>query len=307
MDILGKRYYIFLFSLVMIVPGLIILAFNGLPFSIDFTGGSYLEVQFASGVTPPTEQVTNIYTQAGVGGATVQTSDNGILIIRSKFMEDQTRGQIVSAMEQKFNTTIDVLQFNSVGPAIGREVTQQAAIAVIVSALGVILYITFAFRGVQHAFRYGVCAITAMFHDFLVVLSISAIGAKFFGWQFDTLFLTAFLTVIGFSVQDTIVVFDRIRENTNIHRRISFEQLANHSIVQTLGRSINTQLMTSEFLLLALALFGGDTLRIFSIVLLVGLFMGTYSSIFIAAPLLVIWENKEWKNWFKPKQLKTAS
>jgi len=117
----------------------------------------------------------------------------------------------------------------------------------------------------------------------------------------DSLFLTALLTVIGFSVQDKIVVFDRIRENANIFRRLDYEVLVNHSIVQTLQRSINTQLMTVEFLLLALALFGGVTLQEFAIILLVGLFSGTYSSIFIAASILVLWENREWNNWFRPK------
>ncbi|GAI87026.1 unnamed protein product [marine sediment metagenome] len=162
----------------------------------------------------------------------------------------------------------------------------------------VVLYITFAFRGIPNAFRYGVCAIIAMLHDVLVVFSITFIGSYFWGWQIDALFLTALLTVIGFSVQDKIVVFDRIRENTNIYRRIPYETLVNHSIVQTLSRSINTQLMTVEFMLLALVLFGGVTLQQFAATMLVGLASGTYSSIFIAAPLLVIWENQEWKTWF---------
>jgi preprotein translocase subunit SecF len=128
-----------------------------------------------------------------------------------------------------------------------------------------------------------------------------------FGWQIDALYLTAVLTVIGFSVQDKVVVFDRIRENTGIYRRLDFERLVNHSIVQTLQRSINTQLMTVEFMLLALALFGGITLREFSTILLVGLFSGTYSSIFIAAPILVVWEGKEWKRWFRSKQPSAAA
>ena len=120
-----------------------------------------------------------------------------------------------------------------------------------------------------------------------------------FGWQVDALFLTALLTVIGFSVQDKVVVFDRIRENSSIYRKLPFERLVNHSIIQTLQRSINTQLMTVEFMLLALALFGGVTLREFAVILLVGLFSGTYSSIFIASSILVVWENREWKKWFR--------
>jgi preprotein translocase subunit SecF len=196
----------------------------------------------------------------------------------------------------------EILTADNVGPSIGKEVAARAAEAVAVASLGVILYIAFAFRGVPHATRFGVCAIIAMVHDVLIVISVLGIGVAFFGWQFDSLSLTALLTVIGFSVQDIIVVFDRMRENNRIFRKISFEQLANHSIVQTLGRSINTQLMTSEFILLALAFVGGTTLRQFAIILLVGLFSGTYSSIFIAAPILVIWENQEWKNWFKKGQ-----
>jgi preprotein translocase subunit SecF len=201
-------------------------------------------------------------------------------------------------MEERFSSDVTVLRSESVGPTISREVTVRAGLAVAVAAVVVVIYMTFAFRGIPHAFRYGVCAIIAMIHDVAVVVSLGAIGGHFFGWQIDALFLTALLTVIGFSVQDKIVVFDRIRENSNIHRRLPFETLVNHSIIQTLQRSINTQLMTVEFMLLALALFGGVTLREFAVILLVGLFSGTYSSIFIAAPVLVAWENREWRTWF---------
>ena len=214
-------------------------------------------------------------------------------------MSDEARASVVSDLAAKTNDSITVQSFESVGPTIGQEVTSRAILAVAFAALAVILYIWFAFRGVNNAIRYGLCAIIAMFHDVLVVLSLTAIGGLLFGWQVDTLFLTALLSVIGFSVQDKVVVFDRIRENSAVLRRLDFEKLVNHSIVQTLQRSINTQLMTVEFMLLALALFGGVTLREFAIILLIGLFMGTYSSIFIAAPILVIWENGEWRNWFK--------
>ncbi len=229
-----------------------------------------------------------------------------MLLIRSPFMDETTVNNIVETINTTFKDTVTVRRADSVGPTIGREVTSRAAVAVAIAALAVIIYITLAFRGVQHSFRYGVCAIVAMFHDVLVVISLSAIGGLIFGWQVDSLFLTALLSVIGFSVQDKVVVFDRIRENSSIYRRLPFETLANHSIVQTLQRSINTQLMTVEYMLLALALFGGVTLREFAIILLVGLFMGTYSSIFIAAPILVIWETKEWKNWFGRKSTSAA-
>lgn len=301
MNILGKRYIFFVISLLAIIPGMIILATGGgLPLSIDFTGGSLLEVKFESGIAPSTEEVIALYNDLGYGDVQIKTTTGqDILIIQSAKLEDEQQVEIVDAMEAEFSDTVTVLLFDNVSSAIGQEVTSRAFLAVSVAALGVIIYMTFAFRGLEHAFRYGVCAILAMIHDVLIVLSLSAIGGKLWGWQFDSLALTALLTVIGFSVQDKIVVFDRMRENRGIYRKLDFEILANHSIVQSLGRSINTQLMTSEFMLLAVALFGGLTLREFAILLLVGLFSGTYSSIFIAAPILVIWEKKEWKTWFK--------
>jgi len=301
-NIIGKRYYFFLLSFFLILPGLLVIAIWGLNLAIDFTGGTLLEVRFESGQIPPNAEVFKLYNDLDVSDAQIQSTGEGSIVARSSFLDEATRAKIISAMEMKFNDKVEVLRFDSVGPTIGQEVTARAALAVGVAALAVVIYITFAFRGIQNALRYGICAILAMFHDVLIVLSLGAIGAKFFGWQIDALFLTALLTVIGFSVQDKIVVFDRIRENSNIYKKLDFEILVNHSIVQTLQRSINTQLMTVEFMLLALALFGGVTLQEFAIILLVGLFSGTYSSIFIAAPILVIWENREWKKWFGRKE-----
>ncbi len=298
-DILGKRYWLFALSLLVILPGLLILAFSGLPLSIDFTGGSLLEVRFDN--SPAPAEILAVYETLGISDATVQTTDSGAFIIRSPFLDDQARENVLASLETTFGAT-ELLRYDSVGPAIGEQVTQRAALAVGVAALAVIIYIVFTFRGIQHAERYGLMAILAMIHDVAVVFSVAGIGSLLLGWEMDALFLTALLTVIGFSVQDKIVVFDRIRENATILRRLPYETLVNHSIVQTLQRSINTQLMTVEFLLLALALFGGVTLQEFAVILLVGLLSGTYSSIFIAAPLLVVWETGEWKTWFGRKQ-----
>jgi preprotein translocase subunit SecF len=307
LNILGKRYLYFLLSLIIIVPGFIVMAINGMPLAIDFTGGSLLEVKFNNATLPSTADVVQVYNDMGITDIKVTTSGNDLLIIRSTFLDETQRAEVVASMESKFNTTVEIQKFDSVGPTIGEQVTKRAGLAIAVAALGVVLFITFAFRGIQNAFRYGICAVIAMLHDILLVVSISAIGGHFFGWQVDSLFLTALLTVIGFSVQDKIVVFDRVRENSNIFRKLDFEKLVNHSIVQTLQRSINTQLMTSEFLLLALALFGGVTLREFAVILLVGLFSGTYSSIFIAAPILVVWEKREWKTWFRRNPATTSA
>jgi len=301
-DILSKRYLYFAVSLLVILPGLILLASRGLPLSIDFTGGSLLEVQFEGGETIPNADLVQLYESAGISDAQVQTTESGTLLIRSSFLSNETRDLILNEMREQSGGEVNVIRFDSVGPSIGAAVTSRAALAVGVAALAVVLYITWAFSRVPNAFRYGVCAVIAMIHDVAVVFSVAGIGALLFNWQIDSLFLTALLTVIGFSVQDKVVVFDRIRENTNIFRRLDYEKLVNHSIVQTLQRSINTQLMTVEFLLLALALFGGVTLQEFAVILLVGLFSGTYSSIFIAAPILVLWEKREWTNWFRRPQ-----
>ncbi|RJP52053.1 MAG: protein translocase subunit SecF [Anaerolineaceae bacterium] len=310
MNILGKRYWYFALSLLVILPGMVLIALNGLPLSIDFTGGSILEVRFA-GETPAPADVVAVYESLGVKDAQVQTTGTGTVQIRSSFLseasgeedtgETATSTAVQAALREEFGE-LTVERFDSVGPSIGRQVTQRAALAVAIAALAVVFYITYTFRGLEHAFRYGVIAIVAMIHDVAVVMSITALGGQFWGWQVDALFLTALLTVIGFSVQDKIVVFDRIRENSNVYRRLPYETLANHSIIQTLQRSINTQLMTVEFMLLALALFGGITLREFAVILLIGLFSGTYSSIFIAAPILVVWEKQEWKTWFRRKE-----
>ena len=297
MNILGKRYIFFGLSLLIILTGLAIILTRGIPLSIDFKGGSLLEISF-SGQSPETEEIYAVYDDAGIADVQVQTSETGSYIIRSQFLQNESRDAVLASLTEEIGE-VTVIRFDSVGPSIGEQVTSRGALAVLVSSVLVVLFIAWSFRGVENAFRYGICAILAMVHDVAIIFSFTAVGSILWGWEIDSLFLTALLTVIGFSMQDTIVVFDRIRENTNIFRRLEYETLVNHSIVQTLQRSINTQLMTVEFLLLALAMFGGITLREFAAVLLIGLLSGTYSSIFTAAPILVVWENREWKNWFR--------
>lgn len=311
MNIIKNRYLFFLLSLLVIIPGMVFMVLNWIgaaraPFAlgIDFRGGSLLEVQFA-GTRPPPAAITDLYgqfstSQQPITGPIVQPLGTDSYAIRSKQMDDATKGKLVEAMQQSTGSTVTVLNFTSVSPSIGAEVTQAAGLAILMAALAILIYIWFAFRGVEHSFRYGTAAIIAMLHDVFVVVGVEAMLSYFLHWEADALFLTAVLTVIGFSVHDTIVVFDRIRENSNIYRRVEYEKLVNHSVVQTLDRSINTQL-TVMFTLFALALFGGDTIRHFVIILLVGIFSGTYSSIFNASPILVVWENREWRDWFKPK------
>ena len=305
-DIVKHRYLYFGISLLVIIPGVIALVVWGLPLGIDFKGGSLLDVRFDSGTVPQPSEVVALYGENGYSDPIVQTSGETGMVIRSLEMTDAQRNQLVSAMESRFGSTITIQRFESVGPSIGQEVAKRAAMAVGMAALGILLYITYAFRGVPNAFRFGVAAIIAMLHDVAVVLGVEAIIAHFFHWEVDSLFLTALLTVIGFSVHDTIVVFDRIRENLNIYRKLPYETVVNHSIVQTLVRSINTQL-TVMLALLSLALFGGITIRHFVIILLVGVFSGTYSSIFNASPILVVWENREWRTWFRHNKTRVAN
>ena len=311
MNIIKNRYVYFLISLLIIIPGIVFMGLNWaksktgpLPLGIDFRGGSLLEVQF-EGTRPSSEEITALYAEFSseaepIADPVVQPLDDDSFSVRSKTMTDETKGLLVAEMETRFSSKVIVLNFTSVSPSIGAEVTRAAGLAILLAAVAILLYIWWAFRGVEHPYRYGTAAILAMLHDVFVVLGTEAILGYFLGWEADALFLTALLTVIGFSVHDTIVVFDRVRENSTSLRRIDYETMVNHSIVQPLDRSTTTQL-TVMLTLFALVLFGGDSTRHFVIILLVGIFSGTYSSIFNAAPILVVWENREWKNWFGRK------
>ncbi len=311
MNIIKNRYLYFVISLVIIIPGLVFMGIHWaqhpdvgpIPLGIDFRGGSLFEVQF-EGARPSADQIKDLYAQFSsetelLADPVIQPLGEDAYSIRSKKMEEETKTKMVAEMEASFGK-VTVLNFTSISASVGAEVAKAASIAILFAAAAILFYIWWAFRGVDHPIRYGTAAIMAMLHDVLVVLGVEAMLGFFLGWEADALFLTALLTVIGFSVHDTIVVFDRVRENSRIFRRLEYETLVNHSIVQTLDRSITTQL-TVMFTLTALVLFGGDSIRHFVIILLVGIFSGTYSSIFNAAPILVVWENREWKNWFKKK------
>ena len=298
-DIVGKRYWYFAFSALIMIPGLVALAAFGLPLAIDFTGGSLLQLEFDQPVSISTAEIKAIYAENDpeLDDPLVQTSGDQGLLIRSKSMDAEMKNVIEADIREAYGDFTE-LRFESVGPSVGAQVADRASQAVALAAAGILLYIAWAFRHVPNPFRYAVCAIIAMLHDVAIVVGLAAIFGHYLGWEVDALFLTALLTVIGFSVHDSIVVFDRIRENIGRHRGDAFENIVNHSIIQTLDRSINTQL-TVVFTLTALALFGGITIRHFVIWLLVGIVSGTYSSIFNASPLLVAWENGELTGWFQ--------
>ncbi len=285
-----KVWYV-VFSLLVIIPGLYFLLTSGLRLGIDFTGGALLEYKLERPATA--EQLKQVITEKGVEVGQILTSGNNTYIIRTKPIEQEKINAIKLTLSQKFGKVEERRQ-EFVGPLIGAELKQKTLIALLISSVVIVLYIAFSFRKIPKpasSWRFGIAAIIALIHDILVVVGTFAILGKFFGVEIDTLFVTALLTVIGFSVHDTIVVFDRIRENLRKYTGKKFIDVANLSVVQTLGRSLNTSL-TVIFVLLALLLFGGETIRWFVAALLIGIISGTYSSIFNATALLVWWEEK---------------
>jgi len=301
-DIVGKRYWYFLISALIIIPGLIAMVISvarfGSPLrlSIDFTGGALMELAFEQPVVPA--EVRQVFVAHGYGDTMVQTTlDAKTVLIRSKELEEGEGAKIQAELAAKFGPLTE-LRFDQVGPAVGREVTRSATTAIVAAALVIMGFIIFAWRKVPNALRYGICATTATLHDVLVTMGAFSILGLLLGWEADALFLTAMLTVTGYSVQDTIVVFDRIRENIPKRRGEPYELIVNRSLLETLHRSLATQL-NAMFIMIAILFFGGVTIRQFIATLLIGLISGTYSSIFTAVPLLVVWEKGEIGRFFR--------
>lgn len=325
------RYWWFAFSGIIILPGLYFLLLHplittgqpqlGLTSSIDFSGGALWEIRFQEQTvdTVSTADIAAAFEAQGFENARVQISsttledeerDIATTLVRTRSLDPvdpaAEQERLLNALQEQFGE-VTRERLETVGPTVSQESTRSAIIAVVGASIVILIYLTWAFREAPHPVRYGVCAILAMLHDVILILGIASILGVFFNVEVDALFLTALLTILSFSVHDTIVVFDRIRENLIAYRttkvygevgQTTFEEVVNHSIVQTLPRSINTQL-TTMFTLTALLLFGGESIRNFVLIMLIGLISGTYSSIFNAAQLLVIWENREWERWFK--------
>ena len=293
-DIIGRRNIYFLISGLMILPGLIGLAIWGLKLGIDFTGGSLVEVRLGS--NPASAQVRSVFVDAGLTDVSVITGSTTdalgkTYLIRTKTIDAGTKSDLLAKLGSAYGPLTED-RFESVGPVIGRETATNAFLAVIGASVLILLYLSYAFRQVPNPWRYGACAVFALLHDVVLVVGLWSILGRLFGLEVDALFVTAILTVVGFSVHDTIVVFDRVRENVSRFPGEMFERIVNFSVNQTLDRSINTSL-TVILTLTALLLLGGATIRGFVLVLLVGIVSGTYSSIFNASCLLVVWENGE--------------
>ena len=290
MDFTGKRKWFFLISLVVIIPGVVFLIIApGLNPGIDFTGGSTLTLEFSNRVEQ--EDLRLELSVLGHGDATVQKLDEDTYFVRTKELNEAAKDELVDHVESVLSPDgVEVRSFDLVSPVVAGRTVVNAFWAVLAAAILIFFYVWWAFRNVPRPFRYGTAAIIALLHDSLAVLGIFAILGVVADMEVNTMFLIAMLTVIGYSVNDTIVVFDRIRENVTLYPGRTLQAITNLSISETIGRSLNTSL-TLLFTLLALLLFGGPTIRPFLLVLLIGVVVGTYSSIAIAAQILVVWES----------------
>jgi preprotein translocase SecF subunit len=299
-SLVEKRRYYFIFSGVIIALGIVAMVISvvrtGSPFllGVDFRSGTRFEIQFAEPVTEDT--IAQVFAQAGYPGVSIIALQGEGLQnawqARTLFMTAEEAQEIERMLDATSPLLPGTTQVQSVSPSVGEEVTRAAIIAVVVAALMVLLYIMFVFRQVPNPFRYGACAVIAMLHDLMVIFGFAAIAGMILGWEVDALFLTAVLTIAGFSLQDTIIIFDRVRENIPKRPMERFEKLVNRSVLEVIHRSLATQ-MNAMFVLVAILVFGGAAIKPFVAVLFVGMLSGQYSSIFTAAPLLVAWENKE--------------
>jgi preprotein translocase subunit SecF len=289
MNIIKYRTIFFIFSGLLILASIISLSVWHLKLGIDFTGGSLLEVKYA-GAAPGNQEIKDKLAQFNLGEINVTPAENSSVILRFKDIDEATHQNILHTLGD-----VQEKSFESVGPVIGAELMRRAVYAIALVILMIVVYIAWAFRKVSRpisSWQYGIATLVALLHDVVIPVGIFAVLGHFLGIEIGLLFVTAVLTILGFSVHDTIVVFDRIREN--LRRRIgdNFEDTVNLSINQTISRSINTS-FTVLLTLLAVYFFGGESIRYFALALIVGIIFGTYSSIFIASPLLVLWEG--WK------------
>jgi preprotein translocase subunit SecF len=278
------KWLYFFISAMVIIPGLVSLLMFGLKPSIDFTGGTLLEYRFDKEINP--QEISDFLQEKDNMVYSVQASGEKTYLLRMPALEKEKALEVKNLLAEKFGSELQEIRFEVVGPTLGRELMIKTIVAIILAAGFILGYVAWRFKNA----KFGVCAILAMFHDTLVMLGSFSLLGHFFGVEVDTLFVTALLTILSFSVHDTVVVYDRIRESQKLFPKASFESLVNKAVTETLSRSLNNSL-TIIFMLIALLLLGGVTIKWFVAALLIGTISGTYSSTFNAAPLLVLWEN----------------
>ncbi|MGD0576535.1 MAG: protein translocase subunit SecF [Candidatus Staskawiczbacteria bacterium] len=286
---------------ILIIATIVSLFAYGLKFGIEFVGGSNMEVQFQNKI-PSNEAIQAALKSFNLGDITVQPTGNNAAILQFKGVDEATHQQILAALNKLSPSTEKSFQY--IGPSIGQELRNSTELAIVLALLAITLYIAFAFRKVSKpvsSWKYGITSLIALFHDVLIPIGVFSVLGHFYNIEITIPIIAALLTILGFSVHDTIVIFDRIRENILRRGMGQFEDTVNWSLTQTLGRSIST-VVTVEFVLLFLFFLGGETLKWFALALIIGITSGAYSSIFIASPLLV-----SWYKWSAGRELKKSA
>ncbi len=289
-DFVGKRHWFFLASTIAVVVAIFALGAFGLRPGIDFSGGTSMTLQF----NPQVDQAAlrqALVDNAGSDSIVQKSGDQ--YLVRVKLLSIDERGTLLAALQTQLNSTPTVLDYNTVSPSIATETARQAGLALLFASIAMLLYIAWAFRKMPSPFKWGTCAIVALVHNIVIVAGLFALLGRFQGVEVDALFITGLLTIVGYTINNTVVVFDRMRENRAKGTSPDLGITVNCSLVETMVRTVNTSL-TTLCVIVALLLFGGSTIYYFILVLFVGLLVGTYSSMFIAGPLLVTWERGEW-------------
>jgi preprotein translocase subunit SecF len=300
LDIVGKRFWFFLISGILIVIAVISLAVFRLKPSIEFSSGSLLSLRFQDSVeyTQFEQEVNSL----GYSDAVIQSLGNNVFQIRTHTITTQEKTDLETALFNKFGQG-DEESFDLVSPQVASETARNAFIAVAIAMAGMLLYVTYAFRKMPSPFRWGTCFVIALFHDILVTVGLFALFGKIFGWEMNLMFITGILAIVGVSLDNTIVVFDRMRENQRLGVSPNFEVVVNKSQIETISRSLNTSI-TILIACLALLIFVGGTIQNFVTTLMIGIIAGTFDSVFVAPGLLVVWDKHEWGRFLgiKPKQ-----
>jgi preprotein translocase subunit SecF len=288
-NFVNRRVLYLWISIILFIIAVVFLGAEGLKMGVQFSSGSELTLKFDQ----PVSQADLRSEVRGLGytGAIVQETNEGAFIISTRTLTKDEKDTLEGALTDRFGPSQE-LNFDNVGPRVASETARTAIIAVAVACVGILIYVTWAFRRMPRPFHYGVCAVIALVHDTVIVMGVFAILGAVLGWKIDLMFITGILAVIGYSVNNVVVIFDRVREN--LRTSSNFEMAVNNSLVETLGRSLNTSL-TTLFTIVALMLFVGATIQNFVVALLVGVVIGVFSSIFVAPNLLVIWQKGEWR------------
>lgn len=295
-NIIGKRYWFFLISGILILVSIVFLAVFGLKPGIEFSSGSLLTLNFAQ--PPDATALKNELANEGYSNAIIQTTTAGDFLIRTPILTDEAKQKLEAGLTAKFGALTE-REFQTIDPIIARQTQRVAIIALIIAAAGILLYMLWAYRKVPKSYQYGTSSIMALLHDVVITIGIFSIFGVIAGWQTDLMFVTGILAILGYSVNNTCVVFDRVRENLRKGVDFRFDRVVNYSVVETIGRCLNTT-VTTIITIVAVLLFVGGPIQNFVYVLLIGILVGTFDSIFVAPSLLVVWEQNEWGRFLKP-------